>query len=76
MLQEGLEADVVLLDMNMPGMSGAATLPRIRLLRPELPVLLVTGRADQQAVDLARTVPRVTLLAKPYKAKDLSDLLC
>ena len=76
MLQEGLEADVVLLDMNMPGMSGAETLPRIRLLRPELPVLLVTGRADQQAVDLARTVPRVTLLAKPYKVKDLSNLLC
>lgn len=75
MLREGVEADVVLLDLNMPGMGGAAALPLIRSLRPELPVLLVTGCADQQAIDLARTVPGVTLLSKPYKMNDLRSLL-
>ena len=74
-LQEGLEPDVVLLDLNMPGMSGAETLARIRDLKPDLPVLLATGRADQQAMDLARSVPRVTLLPKPYTMKDLRALL-
>ncbi|HWQ09227.1 MAG TPA: PAS domain S-box protein, partial [Holophaga sp.] len=74
-LQEGLDPDVVLLDLNMPGMGGAEALVRIRELKPELPVLLATGRADQQAMDLVRSVPRVTLLPKPYMMKDLRALL-
>ena len=74
-LQEGQAPDVVLLDLNMPGMGGAEALVRIRDLKPELPVLLATGRADQQAMDLVRSVPRVTLLPKPYTMKDLRALL-
>ena len=73
--EAGLEVDLVLLDLNMPGMDGAETLDRIRALHPELPVLLATGRADQQALDLVHRVPRVTLLPKPYSMKDLRALL-
>ena len=58
--------DLVILDLNMPGMGGAGTLPRLRELRPELPVVLATGRADQHAVDLIGRWKRVTLLAKPF----------
>ena len=70
-LEEGLQPDVVILDMNMPGLGGAATLVRLRGLRPFLPVLLATGRVDQGAMDLARTQPGVTLLSKPYAMQDL-----
>jgi CheY-like chemotaxis protein len=66
---------VVILDLNMPGMGGAAALRRIRELRPALPVLLATGRADQQALDLVASVPGVTLLAKPFSMADLRTLL-
>ena len=70
-LEAGLRPDVVILDMNMPGLGGAGTLPRLRALRPDLPVLLATGRADQTAQDLVQAHPGVTLLSKPFGKKEL-----
>jgi nitrogen-specific signal transduction histidine kinase/CheY-like chemotaxis protein len=67
--------DVVLLDLNMPGLGGAGTLPRLRALAPGLPVLLITGKADQQAMDLARAQPRVDLLSKPFGLAELQARL-
>jgi PAS domain S-box-containing protein len=74
-LAAGLEPEVVVLDMNMPGLGGAGTLPRLRALRPTLPVLLATGRADQTALDLVAAHPRVTLLSKPFSMKELQQQL-
>jgi PAS domain S-box-containing protein len=74
-LETGLKPDVVILDMNMPGIGGAGTLPRLRSLRPDLPVLLATGRADQGALDLVAAHPRVTLLSKPFSMADLQQHL-
>lgn len=62
---------VVLLDMNMPGLDGGATLPRLRLIEPDVPVLLVTGRVDQTALDLAASHTGVSLLGKPFGIRDL-----
>jgi CheY-like chemotaxis protein len=70
-LKAGLLPDLVILDMNMPGLGGAGTLPRLRALHPTLPVLLATGRADQAAVDLVEAHDHVTLLAKPFSMKQL-----
>jgi len=74
-LQEGLEPDVVILDLNMPGLGGAGTLPRLRALRPELPVLLATGRVDQTALDLVAGHARVTLMSKPFSFDELREKL-
>jgi CheY-like chemotaxis protein len=70
-LQAGLPCDLVILDMNMPGWGGAETLPRIRGFRPDLPVILATGRVDQIALDLAAGHPHVSLMAKPFALDDL-----
>jgi CheY-like chemotaxis protein len=70
-LAAGLQPDLVILDMNMPGLGGAGCLPELRLLRPLLPVVLATGRADQAALDLAAAHAAVTLLAKPFSADEL-----
>jgi PAS domain S-box-containing protein len=67
--------DLVILDLNMPGLGGAATLPRIRELRPELPVLVVTGRVDQEALDLVQRVPRVGLMPKPFTLAEVRQHL-
>jgi PAS domain S-box-containing protein len=75
MLQSGLEADVVILDLNMPGMDGSGTLPRIRALRPSLPVLIATGRADQAALDLSHRYPGVNLIQKPFGMAALQEHL-
>ena len=70
-LEGGLVPDAVILDLNMPGMGGTGTLPRLRALRPDLPVLLATGRVDQAALDLVAAHNRVSLLAKPFSFEDL-----
>ena len=74
-LEAGLRPDVVILDMNMPGLGGAGTLPRLRALVPGVPVLLSTGRVDQAAQDLASAHPGVTLLPKPFTMKELKQRL-
>ncbi len=74
-LAGGYQPDVVILDLNMPGLGGAGTLPRLRALRPTLPVLLATGRADQAALDLIAAHPLVTLLPKPFGVKELHQHL-
>ena len=75
MLEGGLEADLVILDMNMPGLGGMGTLPRLRALRPELPVMLSTGRVDQGALTIVSTHSGVTLLPKPYGLRELQESL-
>jgi CheY-like chemotaxis protein len=74
-LAAGLQPDVVILDMNMPGLGGAGTLPRLRALKPTVPVLLATGRVDEYATEVAAAHPFVTLLSKPFSIKDLQRLL-
>ena len=71
LVDQGFQPDVVILDMNMPGWGGARTLPRLRAALPEVPILLSTGRADQRALDLARAIQGVTILAKPFSFREL-----
>ncbi len=42
-------ADVVLLDLNMPGMDGWQVLKKIQSQEPRLPVILITAQAHQTA---------------------------
>jgi len=58
--------DLVVLDHNMPGLTGADTLVRLKALRPALPVILSTGFLETRVEELARTIPGVWLLNKPY----------
>jgi len=74
-LERGLQPDVVILDMNMPGLGGAETLARIHALNPALPILLTTGRPDQGVLDLVQGYPQVTLLAKPFHLDFLKQKL-
>jgi len=70
-LEAGLVPDLVILDMNMPGLGGKRTLPRLRRLCPMVPVLLATGRPDQDALDLIASDPGAALLAKPFTLAEL-----
>lgn len=71
LLEGGLPADLVILDMNMPGMSGAEALPKILNLRPGLPVLMATGYSDQEIAPLLAGNPGVSSLRKPFSMKEI-----
>lgn len=65
--------DVLVTDMTMPRMHGAELYRRVRLIRPELPVVVVTG-FDQQEVHRLVGVEPVAFgyLHKPFLPRDLS----
>ncbi|BDU73206.1 ABC transporter substrate-binding protein [Mesoterricola silvestris] len=75
LLEGGMRPSVLLLDMNMPGIGGAETLARVRALRPDLPVLIITGRPDQAVLDLVGAHERVSLLPKPFTVAKLQECL-
>ena len=75
LINRGLRPDLVILDMNMPGLGGAQTLPLLRALMPRVPVLLATGRADQVAQNLVQAHPFVSMLPKPFGRRELQASL-
>ena len=42
--------DAAVLDVTMPGMSGHELLKALRLLDPELPIVILTGRPEDQVI--------------------------
>lgn len=44
---EAVDYDAVVSDIKMPGMDGLALLERARAIRPDLPVLLITGHGER-----------------------------
>ncbi len=75
LLAEGLPVDLVILDMNMPGMSGAQALPQILALRPGVVVLMATGYSDEDIAPLREGRPQVHSIQKPFSMRELKRKL-
>jgi len=75
LLGGGLAVDLVVLDHNMPGLTGAETLVRIKAAESRQAVLLSTGFLEPQVEALAATLPRVWLLIKPYSLQGIRKKL-
>lgn len=57
--------DLVLLDENMPGISGLETLSRIKAMQPALPVVMVTKSEEENIMDQAIGTQIADYLIKP-----------
>ena len=66
----GVAFDVVVTDHLMPGMSGTELARELRARRPDLPVLVVSGYAEEDGIDA--DLPR---LAKPFRNAELAASL-
>jgi PAS domain S-box-containing protein len=75
LFEGGLEVDLVILDMNMPGLTGAQTLARLLAIRPDQRVLMASGYSDESLTDLVAPHPRVLKLRKPFTAEELQGML-
>lgn len=57
--------DLILLDENMPGLSGLETLSSIKDIRPSLPVVMVTKNEEEDIMDQAIGAKIADYLIKP-----------
>jgi CheY-like chemotaxis protein len=56
---------LVLSDINMPGMTGLEMLPRVREMRPDVPVIMITAYGDAETRRKAIAGGATGLLTKP-----------
>jgi signal transduction histidine kinase len=67
--------DVVVTDLNMPGLSGLQLATAVRLLRPDLPVLLGSGYVSEELAATASAAGVVRVFRKEYALEELGDLV-
>jgi CheY-like chemotaxis protein len=66
-----LELDVVFLDESMPGLSGLETLPKIKQIKPHLPVVMITKNEEEDLMEDAIGSQITDYLIKPVKSQQI-----
>jgi signal transduction histidine kinase/ActR/RegA family two-component response regulator len=62
-------------DLTMPGLTGIELVQRCREAGADFPVVIVTGYGTDNVHSSLRTLPRSTILSKPFGGDDLSRAL-
>jgi CheY-like chemotaxis protein len=75
LLEQEVKPDLILLDVNMPGMDGLTALPRIRACAPQADVVMLsTGAAEDLEEESLRRGARA-FLHKPRDIRALPEML-
>lgn len=73
---KGAVLDVVVTDMLMPGRDGVELIVALKLLRPEVPLIAMSGRPSLGGLDIlgvAKTLGAAAVLQKPFSTDELAD---
>jgi len=74
-LIEENDYDAIVSDIKMPGMDGLALLSEIRLLRPNTPMLLITGHGEDDLAVRALQGGAYAFIQKPIDRDSFMDSL-
>ena len=67
--------DVLISDIRMPGLDGLALMERVRVQRPELPVIVVTAHSDLDAAVASFKGGAFEYLPKPFDVDSVASLV-
>jgi PAS domain S-box-containing protein len=67
--------DAIITDEMMPELAGTELVRKIRTLRPSIPILLMSGRAEGPLLDAANEVGVDEVLRKPLHAREIAESL-
>ncbi|MCM2535713.1 response regulator [Neobacillus pocheonensis] len=65
------DPDLVLLDMKIPGMDGIEILKRMKVLDPEIRVIIMTAYGELDMIQEAKDLGAITHFAKPFDIDDI-----
>jgi two-component system cell cycle sensor histidine kinase/response regulator CckA len=71
----GDSVDLVLLDLTMPGLAGDETLRRLRQIRPDLRVIIMSGYSEGETMQRCAALGVVDYLPKPFDVSVLKRKL-
>ncbi len=67
--------DLVISDIRMPGMNGIEVVKLIRSKHENIPVIFVTGYADQKLQEEAQKLNPTAYVHKPFDALELTEIV-
>jgi len=73
--EHGNDVSIVLLDLIMPNLGGAEAAQQIRAIRPDLPIVFVTGYNLSEADNKGLQMPYSHIVTKPYQIAHLSQIM-
>jgi CheY-like chemotaxis protein len=74
-LQGSPDVRAALVDIGLPDRPGDQLATQMHALRPDLPIVIASGRSGRELRDTFAGNKRVTVLVKPYTAMLLMDAL-
>jgi two-component system CheB/CheR fusion protein len=63
----------LIIDADIPGLSGPALLRELRMQRVDIPVLLLVGTSTPEMIEASRGAGRVGIIQKPCVDRTLTD---
>jgi CheY-like chemotaxis protein len=67
------EVHLVLMDLQMPGLSGIEAARRVKQHRAELPCILISGAVNEEVLAEAKDVPVFSVLSKPVSIGKVTE---
>jgi signal transduction histidine kinase len=75
-IKQGMDFDVVSLDLQMPGLSGIESLKAVKQLSPSTEVLIVTAHSDAKSAKGALKLGAYDYIDKPFNNDELVAAIC
>ena len=75
MRQAPHQFDLVITDQTMPGMTGLELAKELRVIRPELPIILCTGFTNQVDAESSKQAGIHAFVMKPLTKKEIAKTI-
>ena len=69
------EPDVMIVDLKMPGINGLEVLRKVKQMRPEIEVIILTGHGHEEDRELCMQLGAFAYLQKPLDINVLSETI-